>query len=356
MTDPKAIKKLTREKILSLAEEKGKLYASDLTTQFSVSRQYVNRLVQDLVTSGELVKAKATRGAFYVLPEYAEQHPEILFPTFTIQVLRDQFQEHEIVEMIRKELPTFLNLPGNVQQILEYALSEMLNNAIDHSQSKEIRIVFSIKKEIAEFKVADFGIGVFRNVMQKFSLNSELEAIQDILKGKTTTHVAHHTGEGIFFTSRVADLFKLSSFGYELIVDNQINDIFIRQVKDQHQGTLVTFSIASDSTRITEEVFRQYTEMSDEDLPAFNKTEQKIRLYIDDTAYISRSQARRILVGMEKFKVIRLDFDRVEMIGQGFADEIFRVFQNRHPEIRIETENMNEVVKFMVQRAMTKGA
>jgi hypothetical protein len=59
---------------------------------------------------------------------------------------------------------------------------------------------------------------------------------------------------------------------------------------------------------------------------------------------------------MEKFKVIRLDFDRVEMIGQGFADEIFRVFQNRHPEIRIEAENMNEVVQFMVQRAMNKGA
>jgi anti-sigma regulatory factor (Ser/Thr protein kinase) len=347
---------LTKATILSLAKEKGRLYASDLVAQFSVSRQYVNRLVQDLVASGQLVKAKATRGAFYVLPEYAEQHPDILFPTFTIRVLRDKFQEDEIVVMIKKEMPTFQNLPGNVQHILEYALSEMLNNAIEHSRSEEILVVFSIKKEIVEFKVEDFGIGVFRNVMQKFSLNSELEAIQDILKGKTTTHAAHHSGEGIFFTSRVADLFKLSSFGYELIVDNFIKDIFIRQVKDQRQGTLVTFSIASDATRTTEEVFRQYTEISDEELPAFNKTEQKIRLYIDDTAYISRSQARRMLVGMEKFKVIRLDFDRVEMIGQGFADEIFRVFQNRHPEIRIEAENMNEVVQFMVQRAMNKGA
>lgn len=346
---------LTKKIILSLAKEKGKLYASDLVAQFSVSRQYVNRLVQDLVASGQLVKAKATKGAFYVLPEYAEQHPDILFPTFTIRVLRDKFQEDEIVGMIKKELPTFQNLATNVRYILEYALSEMLNNAIEHSQSEDILVVFSIKKEIAEFRVEDFGIGVFRNVMQKLSLNSELEAIQDILKGKTTTHAAHHSGEGIFFTSRVADIFKLSSFGYELIVDNNIDDVFIRQVKEQRRGTLVTFSIASDSKRTLEEVFKQYTEISEDEMPEFNITEQKIRLYIDDTAYISRSQARRILVGMEKFKVIRLDFDRVEMIGQGFADEIFRVFQNRHPGIRIETENMNEVVNFMVQRAMNKG-
>lgn len=346
---------LTKETILSLAKEKELLFASDLVAQFSVSRQYVNRLVQDLVTSGQLVKAKATKGAFYVLPEYAEQHPEILFPTFKIRFFRDELQEDAVVAMIKKEMPTFQNLPGNVQHILEYALSEMLNNAIDHSRSKEIRVVFSINKETAEFSVEDFGIGVFRNVMQKFSLNSELEAIQDILKGKTTTHAAHHSGEGIFFTSRVADLFKLSSFGYELIVDNHIKDVFIRQVKDQRQGTLVTFSIASDSKRTLEEVFKQYTEVSDDELPEFNTTEQRVRLYIDGTPYISRSQARRILVGMEKFKVIHLDFDRVEMIGQGFADEIFRVFQNRHPQIRIEAKNMNEVVKFMVQRAMNKG-
>ena len=356
MADPKATKKLTQEKILSLAEEKGKLYASDLTTQFSVSRQYVNRLVKDLVSSGQLVMAKATRGAFYVLPEYARQHPEILFPTFKLRFFRGMMQEDNVVAMVEKEVPTFKNLPGNVQFTIRYALSEMVNNAIDHSGSAEIEVVVAIKQDSVQFTVQDFGIGVFRNVMQKFSLNSELEAIQDILKGKTTTHAAHHSGEGIFFTSKVADVFKLNSYGYELIVDNTIPDVFIRQTKKPVMGTLVTFTIDANTTRTTAEVFMQYTEESEDEISEFNITEQHVKLFKDSTEYISRSQARRMLVGLEKFKVIRLDFANVEMIGQGFADEIFRVFQNRYPEIRIEVENMNEVVKFMVQRATKKGA
>jgi len=68
------------------------------------------------------------------------------------------------------------------------------------------------------------------------------------------------------------------------------------------------------------------------------------------TVYISRSQARRILVGLEKFKKIILDFDRVPNAGQAFADEIFRVFQSRHPNISIEPINMSETVGFMVKR------
>ena len=65
---------------------------------------------------------------------------------------------------------------------------------------------------------------------------------------------------------------------------------------------------------------------------------------------ISRSIARRILSNIEKFKVIFLDFNGVKTIGQAFADEIFRVFRNKHKEITILPINMNEEVKFMIKR------
>ena len=52
------------------------------------------------------------------------------------------------------------------------------------------------------FIVNDSGIGIFRNIMQKRNLKSELEAIQDLMKGKTTTMPESHSGEGIFFTSK----------------------------------------------------------------------------------------------------------------------------------------------------------
>ncbi len=39
------------------------------------------------------------------------------------------------------------------------------------------------------------------------------------------------------------------------------------------------------------------------------------------------------------------------MVGQAFADEIFRVFHHRYPRIKLETEHMNKSVQFMVERA-----
>jgi hypothetical protein len=43
---------------------------------------------------------------------------------------------------------------------------------------------------------------------------------------------------------------------------------------------------------------------------------------------MSRSQARRLMNRFDRFSEVVLDFTGVNFIGQGFADEIFRVFAN----------------------------
>ncbi len=67
---------------------------------------------------------------------------------------------------------------------------------------------------------------------------------------------------------------------------------------------------------------------------------------------ISRSQAKRLTSGFERFVDITLDFDRVEAVGQGFVDELFRVYQQAHPEIRFHYINANENVEFMIKRGL----
>ncbi|MCR4990407.1 MAG: STAS-like domain-containing protein [Lachnospiraceae bacterium] len=62
---------------------------------------------------------------------------------------------------------------------------------------------------------------------------------------------------------------------------------------------------------------------------------------------VARSQARRICIRLDNFKEAILDFDGVEMMGQGFADEIFRVFHNAHPEVVLTPINMNDFVNNM---------
>ncbi|MDP3057365.1 MAG: DUF4325 domain-containing protein [bacterium] len=346
---------LTGEKILEIAKTKGKVVSKDITASFGVSRQYVNSIIGLLVSKNKLIKIGSTRKAFYVLPEYAQKHQEI-FPVRFIKSFKNvSLEEHKVLDEVEKKSPLLSKLPENVRSIFTYAFSEMLNNAIEHSRSKIITVEVLIRDGVLSFMVKDSGMGVWRSVMQKKHLNSELEAIQDILKGKTTTMPKSHSGEGIFFTSRSADEFILDSYGYRLIFNNKLPDVFVQKVKKIKKGTGVIFKINIASSRHLNDIFKEYTNIGNGSDHGFDKTEIRVKLYVVGGIHVSRSQARRILSGLEKFKVILFDFDKVPMVGQAFADEIFRVFKQKHPDIKLEEENMNEAVKFMVDRAKNES-
>lgn len=336
-----------REIILKLAQKNEKIRTSDVLNSLEkkFSRTYISRIINSLVKEGKLVKSGSTAGAFYVLPENENLiQSEIIYKKL---FLREGLEEHRVLDEIN-HMRIYLGLKDNVRSIFNYAFSEMLNNAIEHSQSEKISVsVFKSKKELVFF-IDDFGIGVFKNIKQKKNLNSELEAIQDLLKGKTTTAPQMHTGEGIFFTSKVASLFTLESFGLRLMIDNKIKDIFVSTKNKENKGTRVIFMISLDSKARLADIFRKY--QTNQDTMAFDKTEIKIKLYAMGTIHVSRSQARRVLNGLNKFKTIVMDFDKVPVIGQGFADEIFRVYKYKHPEINIIPINMNEAVEFMIKR------
>jgi hypothetical protein len=305
------------------------------------------------VALGKLVKIGSTAKAMYAFPDYAKKHLEIL-PYKISKIFRnDNLEEHQVLDKIESELPIILKQKENIRDIFTYAFSEMLNNAIEHSGTEKITVDVSIKDKMLIFVVDDFGVGVFRNIMKKKGLKSELEAIQDLLKGKTTTMPASHSVQGIFFTSRAGDEFILDSYGYRLIVNNKIKDTFLQEVKGKakrKQGTKVIFKLSIAESKHLKEIFDEFANIDDESNFGFDKTEIKIKLFIRGGVHISRSQARRVLVGLDKFRVIVFDFDKVPMIGQAFADEIFRVFHNKYPDIKLQAVNMNEAVKFMVDR------
>ena len=51
---------------------------------------------------------------------------------------------------------------------------------------------------------------------------------------------------------------------------------------------------------------------------------------------------------------MELDFSGVEKIGQGFAHELFVVWQNAHPSVKLIAAGENENVKRMI-RHVTSG-
>lgn len=69
-----------------------------------------------------------------------------------------------------------------------------------------------------------------------------------------------------------------------------------------------------------------------------------------DDALISRSQAKRLLAGVDLFRSVVFDFGGVSAIGQAFADQIFRVFANEHPDISLAPINANKDVQDMIGR------
>jgi hypothetical protein len=62
---------------------------------------------------------------------------------------------------------------------------------------------------------------------------------------------------------------------------------------------------------------------------------------------VSRSQAKRLIARLDRFKIVILDFDGIQEIGQAFADELFRVYAMAHPEVELLPKNMTAQVERM---------
>ena len=140
----------------------------------------------------------------------------------------------------------------------------------------------------------------------------------------------------------------IKSFEKKLVFDNVGQDIYIKDVKSV-QGTKVDFVLNLKSKKKLADIFNQYTDESFQ----FSKTGVKVNLYHQNVDYVSRSQARRILAGLEKFKTIEFDFKDVKTIGQAFADEIFRIWQSVHKDVKFIVKDANENVMIMIKRAQS---
>ena len=240
----------------------------------------------------------------------------------------------------------------NIRHILNYTFTEMLNNAIEHSSGNEITIFYTEDYKRIFVYIEDNGIGIFRKIKEDHNLENENQAIFELQKGKLTSDAENHSGEGIFFTSKVVDFFQIKSFDKEFYTGNAqnlYNFQKIENIDNEIKGTSVLFILDKNTERTTFQVFQEYTD----DNYVFDKTTITVYLakeYMGES-FMSRSQARRILLNAEKFRIIFLDFSEVDIIGQAFADEIFRVYKNKNPDIQIIPINANAEVDFMIKRS-----
>jgi len=313
---------------------------SNVTSEhFKITRQAVNKHLQRLSAEHAISESGNTRSRSYGLAPLVEWQK-----TYGVspELAEDLVWTNDFAPVVGQ-------LPENVLDIWRYGFTEMVNNAKDHSGGSVILIKIAKTAVNTEVYITDNGIGIFKKIQDALNLLDERHAVLELSKGKLTTDPKHHTGEGIFFSSRIFDAFAIISgstyWGHNF---GQRED-WIMDGEAIKGGTTVLLRLSNHTARTLEKVFNQYT--SEEDF-SFNRTVVPVALaqYGNDKL-ISRSQAKRLLSRVELFKIVVFDFTGVPTVGQAFADEIFRVFVNEHPNIEVHPIHFNSEVKRMIERA-----
>ena len=335
----------SKEKILKYIKGRRFVTGKELSEFLGISRQAVNKYLQELIQDNKIVKEGVTKGAVYKASHAKRKVRSV--KRFEKTYILSALEEDKVFRDLAPLLNFKQELSKSAFRIVHYAFTEMLNNAIDHSESEKCFIEFSIDPYMFNFRIRDFGRGVFNSIFTKFNLADENAAIGELLKGKTTTMKEKHTGEGIFFTSKSSDVLFLRSHKIKLIFNNIKKDVFVEE-KRFIKGTEVAFSISKRSKRRLDKIFSYFA--PEEFDYRFEKTRALVKLFHQD--YVSRSEAKRLLYGLNRFKEIILDFKGVKSIGQGFADEIFRVFKQEYPDKVIKTDNLSPALQQIINHVV----
>jgi len=297
--------------------------------------KYINELVEDKI----IKKTESNRYPNYKLVEtdYTWEYPN--------KNLEEDVLWRENISPLLKDLNK------NVKEICQYGFTEMVNNVIDHSDAKKLIVQLTLDYLNIRIFVQDNGIGIFRKIKNTLELEHTNHAILELAKGKFTSDPENHSGEGIFFTSRVFYDFMIVSHNLTYYGTGN-KDGMIWEEKEDYNGTLVALKIKKDSPIQLENIFNEYAD-PDKD-PSFHKTYIPVKLMEHEgESLISRSQAKRLITRFNKFVEVGLDFNGVNQIGQAFADQIFRVFKNKHPEVRLLVIKATKNVKNMIQRVQS---
>lgn len=332
----------SRERILAFLMKRRTATGPQIAEHLGISRQAVNKHLRTLIAEGTVTKSGSTRSAAYAHSRSGRPaaEPETVSREYPLEALA----EDRVLSSLEDRLQLSRKLAPAALAIARYSFTKILNNAIDHSRSPRCAVRMEVDSYDFRFRVRDFGIGIFESIRTKFNLADEEVALERLLKGETTTMAERHSGEGIFFISKAADSLQISSHRTSLSFDNRKHDTVVRD-RRMLAGTDVSFTISRRSRRDLNAVFTEYAP-EEYDLQ-FQKTRVLVRLHLRE--YISRSEARRLLSGLEKFKEVVLDPQSVRLIGQGFADEVFRVFPAQHPGMKVSSEHASPSVAAMIR-------
>lgn len=239
-----------------------------------------------------------------------------------------------------RDFAPLFTLTPTVARNARHAFTELLNNAIDHSGGTAVTVSLRQTPTHLQLLVSDDGCGLFARIGESFAIHDPDLAMLELGKGKLSSQPERHTGRGLYFTARIAD-----------ILDLHANDAaFQHRAWQRHHwqrtrpagrpGTSVFVAIGLDSTLSLDAVMRSHS--LDGAGYGFERTVVPLQLLAASADGLeSRAQARRVAARLASFRRAEIDFDGVTEIGHSFADELFRVVAREHPGLELVPTHAN---------------
>jgi anti-sigma regulatory factor (Ser/Thr protein kinase) len=255
----------------------------------------------------------------------------------------------EDVPWARDFAPHF-EMTKNVRQMAQHAFTELLNNAIDHSEGEFVTVSMRQTPAHLQLLVSDDGRGLFDKIREGFDIEDPAMAMLELSKGKLTSNPDRHTGRGLYFTSRLADVFDLHANAVAFQHREWDPCSWKSGRAMRQQGSAIYLAIALDTARTLDDVMRSAS--IDAQGYGIDRTTLSLRLIAnEDIALESRAQARRVAARLTEFKQAELDFNGIDHIGQSFADELFRVFARNQSAVQLVVKNATPRVTAMIDLA-----
>ena len=323
--------------------------ASEAAVRTGLSRVAASRRLRRLVEAGYLLRdGEGTRPTYRLGPR---------------RFWRGQADVEEITgwggEFVIWEqhlAPLLRDLPGPAVNLASIGFTEMLNNALDHAKASQVAMGMHVTNGRLQMFVADDGVGIFRHIAGALKLFDTRLALLELAKGKFTTAPTGHSGMGVFVSSRMLDGFAIESGG--IVFDRRVGMaalapfdwVDVPRTLPRAAATVVRMDLDLSTARTAQAVYERYFDPDEVGAEAFHTTEIPVRLAQLSSQLVSRSQGKWVVERAAQFRTVVLDFEGVALVGQAFADEVFRVFAAANPQVHLRRVNVSDEVASALRR------
>lgn len=270
-----------------------------------------------------------------------------------------------------------IQMPKDVLAALEWSITEICDNVINHSESATggfLQVIAYPQNDLVAFTVADAGKGILQSLKEGVpALTTDIEAIEEAIKAGVTRNKNAGQGNGLAGTSRITmmtggSLDILTGAG-RLLLGKDDQRTF-NSAEKRFPGTCISGQIKmSHEFSVVEALsfgpmgYTPYTivdvkyEKADEDALHFKIADQVEGAGTRTAGGEIRIKVLNLLSAKPDYPIY-VDWEGVGIIASSFADEflgkLFVEVGKSKFESLIRTINVNEVIGHIISKAITE--